>query len=76
MKLILSHPTANNFARALAYKFVDEKILYQFHTSIASFPGSFLDNLQKIPSLAEIQRRSFNAELKPYTKTSPWLEFG
>jgi len=76
MKLILSHPTANNFARALAYKFVEENVLYEFHTSIASFPGSILDNLQKIPSLAEIQRRSFNAELKPYTKTYPWREFG
>ena len=76
MKLILSHPTANNFARALAYKFVEENILYEFHTSIASFPGSILDNLQKVPSFAEIQRRSFKADLQPYTKTSPWLEFG
>ncbi len=76
MKLILSHPTANNFARAAAYRFEEEDMLYAFYTSIALFPGGALDKLQQIPFLKDIQRRNFKSELKPYTKSSPWIEAG
>src|SRR6185312_4312606 len=76
MKLILSHPTANNFARAIAYKLVEENMLYQFHTSLAFFPGDISDKLQKWAPFSEIQRRRFKTELKPYTSTFPWFETG
>jgi glycosyltransferase involved in cell wall biosynthesis len=74
MKLILSHPTANNFTRAIAYKLVRENLLHEFYTSIASFPGGILDKLQKINSLSEIQRRNFEIILKPYAHTFPGFE--
>jgi glycosyltransferase involved in cell wall biosynthesis len=74
MKLILSHPTANNFSRAIAYKFVQEGMLCEFHTTIAFFPGDFLNNLQSIPVFSEIQRRNFELILKPHTHTMLWFE--
>jgi len=76
MKLILSHPTGNNFSRAIANKFVQEDMLYAFYTSIASFPGDYLNKLQTIPFLSEIQRRNFELSLRPYTHTLPWFEIG
>jgi glycosyltransferase involved in cell wall biosynthesis len=76
MKLILSHPTANNFARAAAYRFEEEEMLYAFYTSIALFPGGISDKLQKISFLKDMQRRNFKPELKAYTKSWPWLEIG
>ena len=76
MKLILSHPTANNFSRAAAYRFIQEDMLYEFYTTIASFPGDFLNKLQTIPFLSEIQRRNFDLELKPYTHSVPLFEIG
>jgi glycosyltransferase involved in cell wall biosynthesis len=76
MKLILSHPTANNNSRAVAYKLLHENMLYQFYTSIASFHGGLLDKIQHIPILSEIQRRNFEIELKPYTTLWPWVEIG
>jgi len=76
MKLILSHPTANNNSRAVAYKLLHENMLYQFYTSIASFRGGLLDKLQHISFLSEIQRRNFEIGLKPHTELWPWLEIG
>jgi len=76
MKLILSHPTANNFSRAAAYRFVQEDMLYEFYTAIASFPGDFLNKLQSISFLSEIQRRNFELTLKPYTHSMPLFEIG
>lgn len=76
MKITMCHPTANNFARALACALAKEDMLYEFYTTIASFPGDIWDIFQKIPFLAEIKRRNFNPILKSYTKTSPWLEIG
>lgn len=76
MKLILSHPTANNFARALAYNFLRAGILYEFHTSIATFPGSILDSFGGVSLLSEIRRRRFEIELKPFVRTFPWFELG
>jgi len=76
MKLILSHPTANNFARAIAYKLAQENMLYEFHTSMAFFPGGISAKLQTLGPFSEMQRRNFKSELKPFTRTSPWVEIG
>jgi glycosyltransferase involved in cell wall biosynthesis len=76
MKLILSHPTANNNSRTAAYKLAQEDMLYEFYTAIASFPGDFLSKLQGVSFLSEIQRRNFDIALKPYTRLMPWLEVG
>src|SRR6185437_7974687 len=76
MKMILSHPTANNFARAIAYKLAQENMLYEFYTSMAFFPGGINERLQNLGPFSEMQRRSFRLELKPYTRTFPWVEIG
>src|SRR6185503_45210 len=76
MKLILSHPTANNFARAIAYKLAEENMLYEFHTSMAFFPGDITNKLQNLGPFSEMQRRNFGLQLKPYTRTFPWGEMG
>jgi len=76
MKLILSHPTANNFARAIAYKLAEENMLYEFHTSMAFFPGDITNKLQNLGPFSEMQRRNFGLQLKPYTRTFPWVEMG
>lgn len=76
MKLILSHPTANANVRSAANGLREAELLYRFHTSLASFPGSLLDRLTVFPPLKEIKRRQFNVELKSVTKQSPWRELG
>lgn len=74
MTCIFSNPTGNANARAAARGLLDSKILNEFHTTIASFPGSMLDNLGSIKPLSEIRRRRFDPALKPVTRTWPLLE--
>ncbi|MDQ6755973.1 MAG: glycosyltransferase family 4 protein [Bacteroidota bacterium] len=55
---------------------MQENILLEFHTTIASFPGDILDRLGSIGPLSEIRRRRFDTSLKALTHTSPFLEAG
>ena len=74
MKLILSHPTGNAFVRAAANGFLNEDMLFNFNTSVASFPGSLVDKLGGIGPFSEIRRRRFDERLKPITNIWPWME--
>ena len=74
VKIILSHPTGNANVRAIAKALLTQDILHQFHTTIAVFPGNFWDNMAKMPYLAELNRRSFDPQLQPFTCTFPWRE--
>lgn len=74
MTCIFSNPTGNANARAAARGLLDKHMLNEFHTTIASFPGSVLDNLGSIKPFSEIRRRRFDPELKPVIKTWPLLE--
>ncbi|MDB5138674.1 MAG: glycosyltransferase family 4 protein [Mucilaginibacter sp.] len=74
--VIVSHPTANQNVRAALKGFVEEDMLYEFHTSIASFPGTMLDKLGRINAFSEIRRRHFDPELKPFTRVWPLMEVG
>jgi glycosyltransferase involved in cell wall biosynthesis len=76
MKLIITHPTANKNVRVVAQKILDANMLHQFHTSVASFPGSLLDKIGGINGFSEIRRRQFDNELKHFTKMWPWMETG
>jgi glycosyltransferase involved in cell wall biosynthesis len=76
MPLIISHPTGNANVRAVASGILEEKMLFEFNTSIASFPGGIIDQLGAIGPLSEIRRRRFQRELSPYTRVSPWREMG
>ena len=75
-RLILSHPTGNANVRAVAKGFMEANFLYEFQTSIASFPGDFWDMLASTALLNEIRRRSFDPLLQPVTKIYPWREIG
>ncbi|TDQ09991.1 glycosyltransferase family 4 protein [Pedobacter metabolipauper] len=72
--IILTHPTGNANVRAAASGLNDAGLLKEFHTSIASYPGNFLDKLSGIGPLAEIGRRSFDPKLSGITRMWPWWE--
>ena len=76
MKIIVSHPNSNQFNRWALDGLMDKDMLHEFNTSVASFPGTFLDKLSNVKSFSEIKRRSFVSRLQPFTKCSPWLETG
>lgn len=76
MKIVMSHPTGNANVRAIARGFVEAGMLSEFHTTIATFPGSFLDRLGKLSLFSELKRRRFDSSLEGYTKTYPWRELG
>ncbi|UOG75799.1 glycosyltransferase family 4 protein [Hymenobacter tibetensis] len=76
MKLIYSHPTGNANVRAAACGLAKADLLAEFHTTIASFPGSMLDSLGAIGPLAEIRRRRYDPVLEPFTRMWPWREAG
>ena len=75
MKIIFSHPTGVANVRAAASGLAKAGLLSEFNTAIAAFPGSWLDRLGVGP-FAEIRRRRFEANLRPMTRTWPWLEMG
>ncbi|MCW3094229.1 MAG: glycosyl transferase family 1 [Ferruginibacter sp.] len=76
MKLIIHHSQGNANVRASAIGFAEANMLAEFHTSIACFPGSFLDSIANISFLADIRRRRLNPLLKRFTHTSPVIELG
>ncbi|MCP2045726.1 glycosyltransferase family 4 protein [Pontibacter sp. HSC-36F09] len=76
MALIFSHPTGNANVRAVASGLLKERMLHEFYTSIATFPGDLIDQLSSVKPFSEIRRRRFDQDLKPYTRTAPWRELG
>jgi glycosyltransferase involved in cell wall biosynthesis len=76
MKTVFTHPTGNANVKAAAKSLMEYGLLSQFATSIASFPGSFLDNLGAFGPLSEIRRRRFDRNLKPVTCMRPAFEVG
>lgn len=76
MKIILSHPTANANVRAALEGMEKAEILKEFHTTLASFPGNWLDKLSRFNAFAEINRRSFKACLQLRTQMHPIHELG
>lgn len=75
IKIILSHPTGNANVRAVASGLAKAGLLSEFNTAIAAFPDTWLDRLGVGP-FAEIRRRCFEKNLRPITRTWPWLEMG
>lgn len=76
MKLLLSHPTGNANVRAIADGLLARSALYEFHTSIAAFPGNGWDRLGNLPLLTEFSRRKYNPGIRSYTRQNPWRELG
>ncbi len=76
MKILLNHPTGNEFVRAAAKGLLDAEMLHEFHTALAVFPNTFLDRLSDMKPLADIRRRGYEPALQPYTHLWPWREVG
>lgn len=76
MKILISHPSGNSNVRAIAKGFLTQRLLYQFHTSIAVFPNNFWHKMAKIKGLGDIKRRSYESGLQSYTETYPIRELG
>lgn len=76
MKIIISHPTSNQFNRYLVEGLQKANSIHEFHTSVATFSGDILDKISSIPQFKEIKRRNFDLELKNITRTSPYKEMG
>ncbi|MDB5119065.1 MAG: glycosyl transferase family 1 [Sphingobacteriales bacterium] len=74
MKIVIAHPTGNANVRAATVGLMEAELLAQFYTSIASFPGSFLDYLSKFKPFSEINRRTFHRDLQSKTSMLPWFE--
>lgn len=76
MKVLISHPTSNECNRAAAYGLYEADMLAQFHTAVASFPGSFLNRISTLGPFSAIKRRSLDPAIQGLTTTSPWMEMG
>lgn len=73
-KLHFVHPTGNANARAATVGLLEAGILGTFHTAIASFKGSWIDNLSLLPGLQELRRRRFHEALRDRTRIWPLRE--
>lgn len=76
MKVIISHPTSNQNNRSILTGLLEKEMLAEYHTSVASFPGSILYQVGDIAAFSDIRRRSFGPELKSFTHSSPLHEIG
>ena len=75
-KIVFSHPTGNQNARAALAALYNHGLLSRFYTSIAVFPNTLLDGVGNLPPLTEINRRRYDKQLQPFTKTFPFYETG
>ncbi|MUP45424.1 glycosyltransferase [Gramella sp. BOM4] len=73
-KILLYHPTGNANVRAIADGFLKLGILDSFYTCIAIFRNTLSFKIFQIGILKEFQRRSFNADLKRFTRVRPLRE--
>ena len=76
MKIVIAHPTGNQNVRAAAVGLAEAGVADSFQTTIASFPGDFVDRLSEVRPFAILRRRRFDARIREITETWPWLEIG
>jgi glycosyltransferase involved in cell wall biosynthesis len=76
MKFIVSHPSSNQFSRAMINHLFKKKDLTKFYTAIAIFPSQLIYKLGNLNAFKDINRRSFDQNLKKYTTSNPWREIG
>jgi glycosyltransferase involved in cell wall biosynthesis len=76
MKIVIAHPTGNQNVRAAAVGFAEAGVAASFQTTIATFPGDFVDRLSAVRPFAMLSRRCFDPRIRDITETRPWLELG
>jgi glycosyltransferase involved in cell wall biosynthesis len=75
-KIIISHPTGNEFFRAAAKGFYEAAMLQSVYTSIASFRHTLLYNAGGVKIFSDIRRRALDNSFKSLVHTHPWKEAG
>jgi len=76
MKLLVSHPTLNEFSKNLIRGLLKKNMLYKLFTSIALFPGQLLYKLGAIPKFKDLKRRSQDSLWQNVTQSNSFFEFG
>jgi glycosyltransferase involved in cell wall biosynthesis len=74
--ILLSHPTGNANVRGILNGLASEKMLQNFYTSVAAYPGNIWHSLGGVQTLSEFRKRSFDLSIQPFTKIFPWYELG
>lgn len=73
-KILIVHPTGNEFFRAAVNGFYKAGCLHSIYTSVASFPNTLLYGLGSFKIFTDIRRRTLNEKLKCITHVHPWKE--
>jgi len=76
VRILVSHPTGNEFFREAVNGFYHAGCLHAIYTSVASFPGSLSHRLGSFKKFSDIRRRTLRAEFKNITHTHPVKEWG
>lgn len=74
--IAFSHPTGNQNSRHAALAMAHAGLLAEMWTSISWDDGSLVSRLLPQAVRAELRRRSFPHELRPFIRTRPWCELG
>jgi glycosyltransferase involved in cell wall biosynthesis len=74
--ILLAHPSGNNFVRETAMAFFDAKALRELHLGIVACGGNGFAKLSRLPGMAEIRRRTYDARLRSTLRLHPWREGG
>lgn len=75
-KILISHPTGNEFFRHASSGLVKEDMLQGFYTAVAVFEGNLWHKVSEIPSFSDFKRRSYDRLLEPISHTKPFRELG
>ena len=76
MKVVVSHPTSNQFNRSLISGLHNSNQLSVFFTTVACYPGQLLFSISKLSFLKDLRRRSFEKRFQKHTKTFSFYEMG
>jgi glycosyltransferase involved in cell wall biosynthesis len=76
VRILVSHPTGNEFFREAINGFYSAGCLHAIYTSVASFPGTLSHRLGSVKKLSDIRRRTLPAAFKKITHTHPVKEWG
>lgn len=76
MKLLVSHPTLNEFSKNLVIGLSKNKQLFKLFTAIALFPNQLLFKLAAYPKLKDLKRRSLDKSWQKFTLSNSFYEFG
>jgi len=74
MRLLSSHSTGNANVRQAMVALAEAGVLEEFHTTIAAFENNVTGRVSRLPGLGELQRRSYDEVLRPFTRVHPWRE--